>query len=103
MTSGTLLLWLIVSMVAANSFIFFADWETKGIYAELIVTATVTITMGLAIVLALRQLRHDRPHAKMYLSLAAGLVLWFCADIIWASYELVFHAAAPIPSMSDVL
>lgn len=106
LTSGTLLLWLIVSMVAANSFIFFADWETKGIYAELIVTATVTITMGLAIVLALRQLRqlrHDRPRAKMYLSLAAGLVLWFCADIIWASYELVFHAAAPIPSMSDVL
>jgi hypothetical protein len=26
-----------------------------------------------------------------------------CADIIWASYELVFHVAAPIPSLSDIL
>jgi branched-chain amino acid transport system substrate-binding protein len=90
-------------MLVANSFIFFADSHTKGVYAEIIVTATVTITMGLAIILALRQLRHNRPHAKMYLSLAAGLVLWFWADVVWASYELVFHVAAPIPSLSDVL
>jgi branched-chain amino acid transport system substrate-binding protein len=39
----------------------------------------------------------------MYISLAIGLVLWLCADIIWASYELVFHVAAPIPSLSDIL
>lgn len=103
LTSGTLLLWLIVSVAAANSFIFFADVETKGVYAELIVIITVTITAALAIVLALRQFRHNHLHAKMYLSLAAGLVLWFCADIIWASYELLFHMAAPIPSFSDAL
>ena len=30
-------------------------------------------------------------------------MLWLCADIIWASYELVFHIAAPIPSLSDIL
>jgi branched-chain amino acid transport system substrate-binding protein len=94
---------LIVSVAAANSFIFFADSQSKGAYAELVVAAAVTVTAGLAIVLALRQLRHNRPHAKMYLSLAAGLVMWFCADIIWASYELVFHMAAPIPSLSDAL
>ncbi|MEP0825248.1 MAG: hypothetical protein HRF40_07170, partial [Nitrososphaera sp.] len=103
LTTGTLLLWLIVSVLATNSLIVFADSHTKGVYAEIIGTATVTITMGLAIILALRQLRHNRPHAKMYLSLAAGLVLWFSADVIWASYELVFHMAAPIPSLSDVL
>ena len=103
LTSGTLLLWLIVSVLATNSLIVFADSHAKGVYAEIIATATVSITMGLAIILALRQLRYNRPHAKMYLSLAAGLVLWFCADIIWASYELVFHMAAPIPSLSDVL
>ena len=39
----------------------------------------------------------------MYISLAIGLVLWLIADIIWASYELIFHVAAPIPSLSDIL
>ncbi|WP_415283980.1 ABC transporter substrate-binding protein [Candidatus Nitrososphaera sp. FF02] len=103
LTSGTLLLWLIVSVIAANSFIFFADVGSKGVYSELIVTAAVTIAAALGIVLAYRQLKHNRHHAKMYVSLAAGLVLWFCADIIWASYELILHTAAPMPSLSDAL
>jgi branched-chain amino acid transport system substrate-binding protein len=35
--------------------------------------------------------------------LAIGLVLWLCADIIWASYELYYHIAAPIPAIPDIL
>ncbi|HEX2615295.1 MAG TPA: hypothetical protein VHL10_07365, partial [Nitrososphaera sp.] len=103
LTPGMLFLGLIVSVTAANSIIFFADSENRGVYSELIITASVTIAAVLAIALAYRQVLHNRSHAKTYVCLAIGLILWFCADIIWASYELVLHAAAPIPSLSDYL
>jgi len=103
LTQGMLFLGLIVSVISANSFIFFADNESRTVYSELIVTASVSIAAGLAIVLAYRQTIHNRSHAKTYICLAIGLVLWLCADIIWASYELVLHVAAPIPSLSDYL
>lgn len=103
LTPSVLLLGLIVSVTAANSILFFAPAGNRGAYAEVIVTATVTVALTLAIILSYRQVLHNRSRAKSYLSLAAGPVLWFCADIIWASYDLVYHVAAPIPSLSDIL
>jgi ABC-type branched-subunit amino acid transport system substrate-binding protein len=102
-TPSLLLLGLIVSATAANSMIFFAGTETRIVYSELIIIASAAIATFLAILLAYRQILHNRSHSKMYISLAIGLVLWLCADIIWASYELIFHVAAPIPSVSDIL
>jgi hypothetical protein len=72
-------------------------------YSELIIIASASIAVFLGILLAYRQILHNRSHSKAYICLAIGLVLWLCADIIWASYELVFHVAAPIPSLSDIL
>jgi branched-chain amino acid transport system substrate-binding protein len=83
--------------------IFFAGTETRIVYSELIIIASASIAALLGVLLAYRQILHNRSHSKMYISLAIGLVLWLCADIIWASYELVFHVAAPIPSLSDIL
>jgi branched-chain amino acid transport system substrate-binding protein len=83
--------------------IFFAGTETRVVYSELIIIASASIAAFLGILLAYRQILHNRSHSKSYVSLAIGLVLWLCADIIWASYELVFHVAAPIPSLSDIL
>jgi branched-chain amino acid transport system substrate-binding protein len=102
-TSRLLLLGLIVSATAANSIIFFAETETRIVYSELIIIASVAIAASLGILLAYRQVLHNHSHSKSYISLAIGLVLWLCADIIWASYELVYHVAAPIPSLSDIL
>ncbi|HEU4822142.1 MAG TPA: penicillin-binding protein activator [Nitrososphaeraceae archaeon] len=102
-TPSLLLLGLIVSATAANSMIFFAGTETRIVYSELIIIASASIATLLGVLLAYRQILHNRSHSKMYVSLAIGLVLWLCADIIWASYELVFHVAAPIPSLSDIL
>ena len=102
-TPSLLLLGLIVSATAANSMIFFAGMETRIVYSELIIIASVAIAASLGILLAYRQILHNHSHSKSYISLAIGLVLWLCADIIWASYELVFHVAAPIPSLSDIL
>jgi branched-chain amino acid transport system substrate-binding protein len=102
-TPSLLLLGLIVSATAANSMIFFAGAETRIMYSELIIIASASIAAFLGILLAYRQILHNRSHSKAYICLAIGLVLWLCADIIWASYELVFHVAAPIPSLSDIL
>jgi branched-chain amino acid transport system substrate-binding protein len=102
-TPSLLLLGLIVSATAANSMIFFAGAEKRIMYSELIIIASASIAAFLGILLAYRQILHNRSHSKMYLCLAIGLVLWLSADIIWASYELVFHVAAPIPSLSDIL
>jgi ABC-type branched-subunit amino acid transport system substrate-binding protein len=102
-TPSLLLLGLIVSATAANSIIFFAGTESRIVYSELIIIASVAIAASLGILLAYRQILHNRSHSKAYICLAIGLVLWLCADIIWASYEIVFHVAAPIPSLSDIL
>lgn len=102
-TPSLLLLGLIVSATAANSMIFFSGTDTRIVYSELIIIASAGIAAFLGILLAYRQILHNRSHSKPYISLAIGLVLWLCADIIWASYELVFHVAAPIPSISDIL
>jgi branched-chain amino acid transport system substrate-binding protein len=102
-TPSLLLLGLIVSATAANSMIFFAGAETRIMYSELIIIDSASIAAFLGILLAYRQILHNRSHSKAYICLAIGLVLWLCADIIWASYELIFHVAAPIPSLSDIL
>src|SRR5687767_5704550 len=102
-TPTLLLLGLIVSATAANSMIFFSGEESRVVYSELILIAAASIAAFLGILLAYRQILHNRSHSKAYICLAIGLVLWLCADVIWASYELVFHVVAPIPSLSDIL
>src|ERR687898_2556562 len=102
-TPSLLLLGLIVSATAANSMIFFSGEESRVVYSELIIIAAASFAALLGILLAYRQILHNRSHSKAYISLAIGLVLWLAADIIWASYEIVFHVAAPIPSLSDIL
>src|SRR5215210_1536166 len=102
-TPSLLLLGLIVAATAANSIIFFAGTEARVVYSELIIIASASIAALLGVLLAYRQILHNRSHSKAYICLAIGLVLWLCADIIWASYELVFHVAVPIPSLSDIL
>jgi hypothetical protein len=102
-TPSLLLLGLIVSATAANSMIFFSGEESRAVYSELIIIAAASIAAFLGILLAYRQILHNRSHSKAYICLAIGLILWLCADVIWASYELVFHLAAPIPSLPDIL
>jgi branched-chain amino acid transport system substrate-binding protein len=102
-TPSLLLLGLIVSATAANSMIFFSGEESRVVYSELIIIAAASFAAFLGILLAYRQILHNRSHSKAYICLAIGLVLWLSADVIWASYELVYHVAAPIPSLSDIL
>src|ERR671927_1295030 len=97
-----LLLGLLVSVTVGNSFIFFADTESRAVFSELVTIIAASAAVLLATAIAFRQ-NIGALHGKTYLSLTIGLVLWLCADIIWAAYELYFHVAAPIPSLSDIL
>lgn len=103
LNARVLLLGLVVCVVVGNSVIFFADsTESRATLSELVTITAACGAVLLAAAIALRQNIHA-PHGKTYLSLAIGLVLWLCADIIWAAYELYYHVAAPIPSVSDIL
>jgi branched-chain amino acid transport system substrate-binding protein len=97
-----LILGLLVSVAIGNSIIFFSESENRAVFSELVTIIAASSAVLLAAAIALRQ-DPAGPHGKSYLSLAIGLVLWLCADIVWASYELFYHIAAPIPSWSDVL
>jgi branched-chain amino acid transport system substrate-binding protein len=103
LNARVLLLGLVVCVAVGNSVIFFADsTESRATLSELVTITAACGAVLLAAAIALRQNIHA-PHGITYLSLAIGLVLWLCADIIWASYELYYHVAAPIPSVSDIL
>jgi ABC-type branched-subunit amino acid transport system substrate-binding protein len=98
-----LLLGLVVCVAVGNSVIFFADsTESRATLSEIVTITAACGAVLLAAAIAFRQ-NIRAPHGKTYLSLAIGLVLWLCADIIWAAYELYYHVAAPIPSVSDIL
>jgi hypothetical protein len=66
LTSSLLFLGLIVSATAANSIIFFTGSESRPIYSELIITASALIAAFLGILLAYRQILHNRSHSKAY-------------------------------------
>jgi branched-chain amino acid transport system substrate-binding protein len=103
LNARVLLLGLVVCVVVGNSVIFFADsTESRTTLSELVTITAACGAVLLAAAIALRQNIHA-PHGKTYFSLAIGLFLWLCADIIWAAYELYYHVAAPIPSVSDIL
>jgi hypothetical protein len=52
----------------------------------------------------MQQRRHhqqDHDHSKSHVALAIGLSLWLCADLIWATYEIVLEVVPPVPSAAD--
>src|SRR4051794_6035141 len=52
----------------------------------------------------MQQRRHhqqDHDHSKSHVALAIGLSLWLCADLIWATYEIVLEIVPPVPSPAD--
>ena len=45
--------------------------------------------------------QQDHDHSKSHIALAIGLSLWLCADLIWATYEIVLEIVPPVPSAAD--
>jgi hypothetical protein len=98
----TLFLGLFIAIIASDSIIFFAEIKSKDFYSNWIITINASIAAGLAVYLVYKQ-KFRGLHGKTHAALAAGLVLWLSADIIWAIYQLVLDVVPPIPSAADYL
>ena len=106
LTRKSLFLGLILAIVISNSFIYFAEIQTKAFYSSWIISINASTAAALAIFVVYRHMRqrshHPQDHhSKSHVALAIGLSLWLCADLIWAMYEIVLEIVPPVPSAAD--
>jgi branched-chain amino acid transport system substrate-binding protein len=93
---------LVTAIILSDSIIFLATDKSRDFYSNWIRNINSAIAAALAIFIVYRQKFHTL-HGKAHAALAMGLSLWFCAEIIWAMYEIVWHIVAPLPSVADYL
>jgi ABC-type branched-subunit amino acid transport system substrate-binding protein len=106
LTRKSLFLGLVLAIIISDSFIYFAEIKTKAFYSSWIISINASTAAALAIFVVYRhiQQRSQNPqdhHSKSHLALAIGLSLWLCADLIWATYEIVLEIVPPVPSPAD--
>ena len=97
---------VIITIVIGNSFIIFADSDSKVIYSNWVLIINSLIAVGLSAIILIKD--KDREEGKVgkidkaNILLAIGLIFWFIANIIWAYYELVLDIVSPVPSLADI-
>ena len=97
---------VIITIVIGNSFIIFADTDSKVIYSNWVLIINSLIAVGLSAIILIKD--KDREEGKVgkvdkaNILLAVGLIFWFIANIIWAYYELVLDIVSPVPSLADI-
>jgi branched-chain amino acid transport system substrate-binding protein len=106
LTRKSLFLGLVLAIIISDSFIYFAEIKTKAFYSSWIIGINASTAAALAIFVVYRhmQQRSHNPqdhYSKSHLALAIGLSLWLCADLIWATYEIVLEIVPPVPSPAD--
>ena len=94
---------VIITIVIGNSFIVFAEPDSKVIFSNWILIINSLIAVGLsAMILFKNKDRKEAEGNRANILLALGLVFWFIANIIWAYYELVLDIVSPVPSLADL-
>jgi ABC-type branched-subunit amino acid transport system substrate-binding protein len=94
---------VIITIVIGNSFIIFAESDSKVIYSNWILIINSLIAVGLSAMILIKDKdREEGEVDKANILLAVGLVFWFIANIIWAYYELVLDIVSPVPSLADL-
>ena len=97
---------VIITILIGNSFIIFADSDSKVIYSNWVLIINSLIAVGLSAIILIKD--KDREEGKVgkvdkaNILLAVGLIFWFIANIIWAYYELVLDIVSPVPSLADI-
>ena len=94
-----LILTLIVSVAVANSLIIFPDSESRPLFSNVTINAAVAVAFGLSLLVVWRQ-KLDGLNGRTYAAFAAGLGLWFVAEMLWTYYSL-FAGVDPFPSLAD--
>ena len=94
---------VIITIVVGNSFIIFAEPDSKVIYSNWILIINSLIAVGLSAMILIKDKdRKEGEGNKANILLALGLVFWFIANIVWAYYELVLDIVSPVPSLADL-
>ena len=94
-----LVLTLIISIVVANSFIIFPDDESRPFFSNWTINVAAAVALGMSLLVTWRQ-KLDGLHGRTYAAFAAGLALWFVAEILWTYYEMG-AGIDPFPSLAD--
>jgi branched-chain amino acid transport system substrate-binding protein len=92
---------VIFTVVIGNSFIIFADSDSKLIYSNWILIINSLIAAGLSAMILFKD-KDSKEEDKTNIFLTLGLVFWFIANIIWAYYEVVLDIVSPVPSLADL-
>ena len=97
----SLFMGVLLAIIISDSIIFFAGIKSKHIYSNWIISINASIAAFLAIFVI--YVRKDIPgeYRHTRIALAIGLSLWLCADLIWATYEIVLEVVPPVPSAAD--
>jgi branched-chain amino acid transport system substrate-binding protein len=93
---------IIITIVIGNSIIFFAESDSKIIYANWILIINSLTAAGLSAMILLKDKDSDEGGDKTNILLTLGLIFWFIANIIWAYYEVVLDIVSPVPSLADL-
>ena len=94
---------ILVAIIISDSIIFFAEIKSKTIYSNWIISINASIAAFLAVFLLYIRKNIPGEYKNARIALAMGLSLWLCADLIWATYEIVLEVVPPVPSAADFL
>ncbi len=94
-----LILTLAISIAIANSFIIFPDNESRPFFTNWTINAAAGVALGMSLLVVWRQ-KLDGLNGRTYAAFAAGLGLWFVAEILWTYFDL-FTGIEPFPSLAD--
>src|SRR5919199_3731906 len=99
----SLFMGVLLAIIISDSIIFFAGIKSKHIYSNWIISINASIAAFLAVFLLYIRKNIPGEYKNTRIALAIGLSLWLCADLIWATYEIVLEVVPPVPSAADFL
>lgn len=80
----------------------FSGDESRPFFSNWTINAAAGAALGLALVASFRQ-GTGGLYGKTISAFAAGLALWFAAELLWTYYELGVGIEVPYPSLADAL
>lgn len=96
-----LLVGFIAVILAVNSIILLSgDVQTMNYIGDISVPVLAAIATGFAIIVVYRQ-KANGVFGRAYVALAAGLVFYLIAELLWAYYSIGLGVEVPFPSMAD--
>ena len=101
-TKVVIVITTLVLLYGLMKFILFDDKYAVLVFSDLSINAAAAAALFLASLIVYRQ-KLGGLHGKTYAAFAAGLALWFAAELIQTYYEIGVEDEVPFPSIADAL